>query len=455
LTVLPITRLFERHRRWYEPGTLERFRAWFERSGYGAMLDNAWLHAVDGGRAAIPGGRIAAEACSGLKFDNPSETSWTVSAAVDLTRNAGTVEELFRNFTLCIAHTHPPGDYREYPAYYTKVHAGPRFLLFDGAGSCLLLGAMIQALAARILNEKIDLHYSVATGRRLTHVYASWKNRFFVDPDQKTWLPLDQVDDAAVYGYIFQQLGVSANALYGELVQAERDSLFSGMSRAYFDFYEPSALQYMSEPRQSTDDLCAMFKQARTDSLEACSIDNSDFPWKDEMRRYANQYGIPRPWFLVRAEEPVNFAIPAHGRLSIGLGMDEMPAEAELLCSIYLGRVPLCLNTPLAGGRAQLDLPEVPWLLAFAPDAASVAVNGQGFTPRLSRDGKFRILGTGDLEPVLGMAEGRDRFVLDIAAPGGAVKAILPFNGFAAASGLMDFQAETSAGRSIEGRRAA
>ena len=28
--MLPITRLFERHRRWYEPGTLERFRAWFD-----------------------------------------------------------------------------------------------------------------------------------------------------------------------------------------------------------------------------------------------------------------------------------------------------------------------------------------------------------------------------------------------------------------------------------------
>jgi hypothetical protein len=453
--MLPIMRLFERHRRWYEPGTLERFRAWFDRSGYGAMLDNVWLHAVDGGCAAVAGGRIAADAWSGLRFENASDAPWTVSATVDLTRNANTVEQLFRNFTLCIAHTHPPGDYREYPAYYTKVHAGPRFLMFDGAGSCLLLGAMIQALASRILDEKIDLHYSVATGRRLTHVYASWKNTFFVDPDQKTWLPLDQVDDAAVYGYLFQQLGVSANALYSELSPAERDSLFSNMSYAYFDFYAPSALQYMSEPRQNTDDLCAMFKQARMDSLEACSIDDSDFPWKDEMRRFANQYGIPRPWFLVRAEDAVNFTIPAHGRLSIGLGMDEMPIEAELLCSIYLGRVPLTLQAPLAGGRALLDLPEVPWILAFAPEAASVSVNGRKFTPRLSRDGKFRILGTGDLEPVLGMAEGRDRFVLDIGAAGSVVRAILPFNGFAAASGLMDFQAQACTGRSIEGRRAA
>jgi hypothetical protein len=453
--MLPITRLFERHRRWYEPGTLERFRAWFERSGYGAMLDNGWMHAVDGGRAAIADSPIAADTWTGLKFDNASDAPWTISAATDLTRNAATVEQLFRNFTLCIAHTHPPGDYREYPAYYTKVHAGPRFLMFDGAGSCLLLGAMIQALAARILDEKIDLHYSVATGRRLTHVYASWKNQFFVDPDQKTWLPMDQVDDAAVYGYVFQQLGVSANALYGELSPVERESLFSSMSRAYFAFYEPSALQYMSEPKQNTDDLCAMFKQARADSLESCSIDSSDFSWKDEMRRCASRYGIPRPWFLVRAEESVNFAIPAHGRLSIGLGMDEMPAETELLCSIYLGRVPLSLNAPLANGRALLDLPEVPWLLAFAPDAASVVVNGKRFTPRLSRDGNFRILGTGDLEPVLGMAEGRDRFSLDVAAPSGAVRAILPFNAFAAASGLMDFRADTGAGRSIEGRRAA
>ena len=174
------------------------------------------MPSIGGARQSLVG-RIAADAYSGLSFDNASDTPWTIAATVDLTRNAATVEQLFRNFTLCIAHTHPPGDYREYPAYYTKVHAGPRFLMFDGAGSCLLLGAMIQALASRILNEKIDLHYSVATGRRLTHVFASWKNQFFVDPDQKTWLPLDKVDDAAVYGYIFQQLGVSANALYSEL----------------------------------------------------------------------------------------------------------------------------------------------------------------------------------------------------------------------------------------------
>jgi hypothetical protein len=447
--------LFARHRRWYEPGTLERFRAWFDRSGYGAMLDNPWLRAADGGRAAVPGGSITADTWSGLRFDNQSNAAWTISAALDLTRNATTVEQLFHNFTLCIAHTHPPGDYREYPAYYTKVHAGPRFLMFDGAGSCLLLGAMIQALASRILNEKIDLHYSVATGRRLTHVYASWKNQFFVDPDQKTWLPLDKIDDAAVYGYVFQQLGVSANALYGELSQSEHASLFSNMSRAYFKFYEPSAFQYMSDHKQSTADLCAMFQQARADSLEDCSIDASDFPWKDEMRRCAAQYGVPRPYFLVRAEVPVTFAVPAGGSLSIGLNMDELPGEAALLSAIYLGRVPLSIAAPLRYGNALFDLPEVPWLLAFAPDAASVVVNGKRFTPRLSRDGNFRILGTGDLEPVLGMAEGRDRFSLDVAAPSGAVRAILPFNAFAAASGLMDFQADTGAGRSIEGRRAA
>jgi hypothetical protein len=453
--VLPIEHLFDRHRRWYEPGTLERFRAWFERSGYGAMLDNPYLRAVDGGRCRIAGGTFAAADYSGLVFQNKSDAPWRVSVSVDLARRAATVEQLFRNFTLCIAHTHPPGDYREYPAYYTKVHAGPRFLMFDGAGSCLLLGAMIQALASRLLDEKIDLHYSVATGRRLTHVYASWKNRFFVDPDQKTWLPLDQIDDAAVYGYVFQQLGVSANALYGEIDAAERESLFSGMSRAYFKFYEPSAFQYMSDSKQDTADLCAMFKQARTDSLEPCSIDSSDFPWKDEMRRFAAQYGIPRPWFLVRAEDPVEFEIPANGNMAIGLLMNDLPAEAALLCSIYFGRVPLSLTASLRDRLARFDLPEVPWLLAFGPEAAAVTVNGKSFAPRLSRDGKFRILGTGDLEPVLGMAEGRDRFTLDIAAPGASVTAILPFNAFAASSGLMDFAAAASEGRSIEGWRAA
>jgi hypothetical protein len=453
--MLPVERLFERHRRWYEPGTLGRFRAWFDRSGYGAMLDNPYLHAIGRGTAPITQEKFNAGDFSGLVFRNGSDMSWGVSASLDLTRGAATVQQLFHNFSLCIAHTHPPGDYRNYPSYYTKVHAGPRFLMFDGAGSCLLLGAMIQALSARILHEPIDLHYSFATDHRLTHVFATWQDQFFVDPDQKTWLPLDKVDDAAVYGYVFQQLGVSANALVNEIDEAEQASLFSTMSRAYFDFYKPSAFQYMSDPKQDTADLCAMFKQARADSCTPCSIDASDFSWKDEMRRFAAQYGIPRPYFLVRSEDPLMFEIPPQGALTIGLGLDALPAEAELLSSIYLGRVPLSLTALLTGGIARFGLPEVPWLLAFEPQAANVSVNGRLFQPRLSRDGAFRILGTGDLEPVLGMAEGRDRFTLDVAAAGSIVRAILPFNAFAASSGLMDFSAAAAAGHHVEGRRAA
>jgi hypothetical protein len=453
--MLPIQRLYERHQRWYEPGTLERFRAWFERSGFGAMLDNPYLHAIDRGRTAVTASQFNAHDYSGLAFENGSDAPWTISASVNLGRDAPTVEQLFRNFTLCIGHTHPVGDYRNYPSYYTKVHAGPRFLMFDGAGSCLLLSAMIQSLAGRVLNEPIDLHYSFSADHRLTHVFATWKDSVFVDPDQKTWLPLNQVDDAAVYGYVFQQLGVSANALFGELTDAERDSLFSGMSRAYFDFYKPSAFQYMSERRQNTADLCAMFQQARTDSCTPCSIDASDFPWKDEMRRYAAQYEIPRPYFLVRAEDAVPFVIPAGGSLRIGLGLDTLPAEAELLSAIYFGRVPLSLAAPLTGGSVSFDLPEVPWLLAFAPEATSVTVNGKVFAPRMSQDGAFRILGTGDLELVLSMVEGRDRFVLDVTALGDTVRAILPFNAFAASSGLMQFQADVRAGSQIEGRMAA
>jgi len=453
--MLPIEQLFERHRRWYEPGTLERFRAWFDRSGYGAMLDNPYLHGADADRATIAEGIFNAANYSGLTFRNSTAAPWHVSATTDLSRGVATVEQLFRNFTLCIGHTHPVGDYRNHPAYYTRVHAGPRFLMFDGAGSCLLLGAMIQALAARILNEKIDLYYSFATNRRLTHVFATWQDRFFVDPDQKTWLPLDQVDDAAVYGYIFQQLGVSANALFGELAAEEQASLFSTMSRAYFDFYKPSAFQYMSDRTQDTADLCAMFKQARAQSCSPCSIDASDFAWKGEMRRYAEQYGIPRPYFLVRAEDAVMFEIPSHGTMTIGLELGALPAEAGLLSAIYFGRVPLSLAAPLTGGVARFDLPDVPWLLAFAPQATAVNVNGQQFQPRLSRDGAFRILGTGDLEPVLGLSEGRDRFVLDLAAAGPSACAILPFNAFAASSGLMAFSADAGMGHGIEGRRAA
>lgn len=454
MTELPIHRLFERHRQWYEPGTLERFRAWFDRSGYGAMLDNPWLLAIDAGQS-TPGEIFNAAGFTGLSFGNETETPWKVEARVDLSHGADTLEKLFRNFSLCIGHTHPPGDYRENPAYYVKVHAGPRFLLFDGAGSCLLLGAMIQSLAARLINEKVTLHYSFATGRKLTHVYASWKDAWFVDPDQKTWLPLDQADDAAVYGYIFQQLGVSANALFTELSTEEKQSLFSSMSRAYFKFYEPSAFQYMSERHQSTGDLCAMFRQARADSLQPCSIDDSDFPWKAEMRRHAAQYGIPRPWFLVRAEEPVRFIVPANGTMTVGLNMETVPVEAGILSSIYLGRVPLTISGPLENGRVRFDLPEVPWLLVFDPLVETIEINGQSFAPRLSRDGAFRILGTGDLEPVLGIEQGPDRFQLDVAAQGNKVRAILPFNAFAAASGLMEFYAPGASGRQLEGRRAA
>jgi len=53
------------------------------------------------------------------------------------------------------------------------------------------------------------------------------------------------------------------------------------------------------------------------------------------------------------------------------------------------------------------------------------------------------------------MASGCYRFVLDVTAPGGSVCAVLPFNAFAASSGLMDFSAAQSARQNVTGRRAA
>lgn len=314
-------------------------------------------------------------------------------------------------------------------------------MLFDGSGTCLLLGAMFQSLAKNLQNEDVALHYSHTSQRELTHVFGSW-NGNFVDPDQKTWASMQDIDSSAVFGYLFQQLGVAAYQVFLAMEPSKREKLFSRMSLDYFEFYEGSRAQYMYQREQSIQTVSDYFKQAREKHCSYLEICATDFPWKEEFRNKARSLGFRFPYFLADLSRPVTIEVPAEGSFEIGLYADNLPVEAEQLASIFLGRVPGTLNIPLSAEPAVVTLPEPPWMLVFGRGVEQVKVNGRSLQPWLSECDRYRILGIGEVEALMNMSAGASAFNLRIEAAAGWCAAVLPINAFALASGLVDIKAD-------------
>jgi hypothetical protein len=449
----PLNILFEQHRRHYEPGTLDYFVRWFGRTGYGDMLSNPYLSAHCGCRKTVDRESFKFSEFSRLSFINRSAALQQLSFVPLLDQKADTVESLFENFARCTGHTHPIADFRLHLGYFTSVLSGPRFLVCHGAGSCLLLGAMFQSLASQHLREKIDLHYSHAANKEFTHVFGTWRDQYFVDPDQKTWSKIDEIDEVPSLGYIFQQLGVAGHLVYLGLPDTERTDLFASMTNDYFEFYGLSTRQYMYSTRQDTTELSRLFLEARTKYCSPFSIDASDFEWKDELRRRAEAEGSRPPILLPKSSQAAVIELPPHGTLRIGIGEGDLPEEIGILSAIFFGRTPATITVPLEKGFSQeIGIPEFPWLLVFDQPVAAVSVNGFSVSIRRSRCGRFFIVGMGQLEQAFDLAGGHRVFKITVVAPGAShVKVVLPVNAFALSSDLIRFEAADNDGISIEG----
>jgi hypothetical protein len=450
----PLDLLFAEHRRHYEAGTLERFVDWFQRTGCGDMLANPYLAASEGRRKVVASKSLKFSDFSGLSMVNRSHAVQRLSFVPVLDRQADSVEALFQNFVRCTGHTHPIGDFRKHLGYFTSVLAGPRFLLCHGAGSCLLLGAMFQAFVSQRLEEQIDLHYSHAANMEFTHVFGTWRDRYFVDPDQKTWARVDEIDDVPSLGYIFQQLGVAGHLLYRGLSEPERSSLFAGMTRDYFEFYGLSVRQYMYSPRQEIAELTRLFHEARTKFCSSFSIDASDYRWKEQLRRQADAQGINPPILLSGSSQAAVVEIPPQGAIRIGIGEEDLPEEAAILAAIFFGRAPAVISAPLRNGRAErVRIPDFPWFLAFDCVVEQVSVNGRDVATRRSRCGRYFVVGMSELERVFDLAGGHADYSISVVAPGASrVKIVLPMNAFALSSDLIRFEAVNDDQISIEGR---
>jgi hypothetical protein len=446
--MLPFDRLKLEHRKHYRDGALADFIAWFERSGFGDMLDNPYLSE---GPAQEHRLSVAPDfsALKSVRYRNIGQTASTLSMQVHIERGAEDMQQLFENFVRCTGHTHLFGDFRKHIDFFSTSYTGPRYVLFDGAGTCLLLGSMFQALAKNLRNEDVALHYSHTSNRELTHVFASW-NGNFVDPDQKTWVPLTELDDSAVFGYLFQQFGVSAYQVFLAIDPSKRRRLFSRMSRDYFDFYDDSRTQYMYRREQAIQSVSDYFKQAREKHCSDLDIYATDFPWKAEFRAKTEALGFQAPYFLSDLGRPVKIEIPAMGSFEIGLYAD-LPIEAEQLASIFLGRVPGTLRVPLVAGKASVTVPELPWMVLFEQDVETVKLNGHILKPWLSQDGRHRLLGTGDIEAFINIADDGSAFSMDIESDGEQCAVVLPINAFALSSGLVDIGSEATSNFEIDG----
>lgn len=432
----PFDRLKHEHRQHYREGALDDFITWFERSGFGDMLKNPWLNEGPSRERLLEDVRPDFSTLKAVRYFNTGNEAINLTLQVQIERGTTDMRDLFSNFVRCTGHTHLCGDFRSHIDFFVDSYTGPRFVLFDGAGTCLLLGAMFQALARNLHNEHVQLHYSHTAQRELTHVFASW-NGNFVDPDQKTWVPMMQIDDSAVFGYLFQQFGVSAYQVFLAIPPAIRQRLFSRMNLDYFAFYDGSRDQYMYQREQSTATVSAYFRQAREKHCSDLDVYANDFPWKAIMRAKTEAAGIAAPYFLADLARPVLLSIPAGGSFAVGLEA-ALPTEVEQLASVFLGRVPGTLKVPLRGQPVSLTLPEMPWMVLFESSVTQVQINGCNLHPWLSSCGRHRILGAGDIETAITLPKRGSGFKLDLDVAGRQCAVVLPVNAFALASGLID-----------------
>lgn len=451
MNFFPINRLKEEHYKHYAPGTWDLFFNWFNKSGYGSMLDNPYLNQGDFINSEISWGNLDSGLLRGIKYQSVCNTYTIIKLRTSITSKSSDLREIFDAFVKCTAHTHLSGDFRKYVTFFTSIYTGPRYILFDGAGTCLLLGAMIQSLSKRLCAENVALHYSCTPKRELTHVFASWSG-FFVDADQKTWVRLEDVENAALYGYLFQQLGVSAYQIYLSIAPDKNTSLFTKMARDYFTFYDDSRTQYMYKADQSVQVVSDYFKVARETNCSNLSLDSNDFPWKQQFRLASEQLGIKAPYFLAQSERPIPLSLPPNGSFEIGLYSDHLPHEAFILSSIFLGRIPGVITAPASSSNHIFVVPEYPWMVVFDLAVENVTVNNTPFSPWVSACGKFRLLGMGDLETCFDLNLPGSEFRLEIGNVPGSVAVILPFNAFALASGHVIIEAENQAAFKITGQ---
>ena len=421
------------------------------------MLANPYLRGGNGKRAAVDGRMLRFSDYAGLRFTNQTARTQRMQLVTSLERNADTVKSLFDSFVRCTGHTHPIADFRSNLNYFTSVLAGPRFLLCHGSGSCLLLGSMFQSVVSRYLAETIDLYYSHSAAREFTHVFGIWRERHLVDPDQKTWANVDEIDQVPSLGYIFQQLGVAGHLVYLELSDREKHDLFAEMTRDYFEFYQHSAYQYMYSSKQDVADLARLFHEARTKFCEPYSVDAADFAWKVELRRQADAMGIGRPILLANSSEPLVIELPPQGALRIGIGEDDLPQEVSILSAIFLGRAPASIFVPLADGIShKIRIPEFPWLLVFEEAIERLSVNGCDVSTRRSRCGRFEIAGMGQFQEAFDLAGGHADYGITVNAPGATgMKIVLPINAFALSAGLVRLRDADSLELTVDGEIAA
>jgi hypothetical protein len=435
----PVDWLRREYNSHYEPGTWEIFEEWFKHSGHGDILSTPWLN---DGASYIHNevvGKVDWGSIRSASFHNLKDENVILRLRCCLEDSPVTIPKLFSRFVRSVVHAHLLGDFRKYPDFFFSSYTSARFILFDGAGTCLLLGAMFQSMAQRCCDEFVKLHYSFSPGRELTHVFGSWRGNF-VDPDQKTFIPMEAIDQSALFGYLFQQLGVSAYQIYLGIPEDRRKFLFRKMTLDYFDFYDDSRAQYMYQSKQRISDIKAYFKLARDECSSDLDVFANDFPWKRHMFKKAKLCGISGPYLLAFQSEPIDIVIPSNGRFHIGLLNPNLPSEAGLLSAIFFGRIPGAIIYENINCKQVIPLPELPWMIAFDNRVNEINLNGMVLRPWLSTCKRFRLLGMGDLEICFDkLLLGSKSYTLVVSPCVGRVTVILPINAFAISSGQIHF----------------
>ena len=376
---------------------------------------------------------IAYENVSGVRVENPRAEPSKITFSVNFP--AGTVEDIFSRFVGATAHANPLGDFRAYPERYSPILVGPRYFVFHGDGHCFALANLLSQTVHRLTGAEVGVRYMVTKDRSFMHAVVEWQEggrHKILDADQKTFADWDS--EGMPRGMIYQLLGFAGSAVYDAACAGGRGWIFGENTRSFFaNFYnDGSRPPRIYQPSPTPEMISNLFERAKTEHVEDVSLEVDDYAWKKDFRRASEGQAL-----LSQLDQPLRMTLPAGACLAIGLDVEPLPAEAELLPLVFFGRVPATIRAAIpAHGRLELVVPERPWLICLPRSVAQISINDCHLDARPSSE--FSVIGGAALDDAVGEPgiAGCAPVIIE-GPPGAIVRIVLPFNALAFNSGVI------------------
>lgn len=232
---------------------------------------------------------------------------------------------------------------------------------------------------------------------------------------------------------IYNLIAYAGAQVARNFIDSGREWILSSKTWRYLNVFskESRVVTYKSCPSQNL--VREAFIRSRQNLEETLSISSNDYKWKSKLRKLTS----PSAPLLSCLEDSATMYIPTSATVRLGYDKSEEPTELIDLMALYNGRIPLSLTVSAdCNGHAIFKLPESPWLIKLPENCYEILLNNARIYPHLSADGRWRLIGAGDLEGLgFDYLKGSNLEMLIILEGSLPITAYLPFNALAYNSG--------------------